>query len=155
MTRVISQVVEVCVFRFAENRPEYLLLRRAAEETIHTGIWQFVTGTIEDGEKGLGAALRELKEETGMTPERFWVVPYTNAFYDHRADAMTLIPFFAAQCAMGEVPRLSSEHTAFEWVGYKEARSRLVWPGQRNGLDVVHICIAGGEEASRLIAIPL
>jgi dATP pyrophosphohydrolase len=39
-----------------------LLLERAA----HPGYWQSVTGSLEDGETPLDAALREAEEETGI-----------------------------------------------------------------------------------------
>jgi len=155
MTSVVSRIVEVCVFRMRADHPEYLLLRRASDDAIHAGIWQIVTGTIEGGETALEASLRELREETGMRPERYWVVPTTNAFYDHRRDAVNLIPFFAAQVRESDEPRLSVEHSAREWLPLNDARARLVWPGQRNGLDLVHQYIVGGQEAARLIAISL
>jgi dATP pyrophosphohydrolase len=147
--------VEVCPFRFVHDRVQYLLLRRSENESIHPGLWQIVTGTMEDGESALQAARRELREETSIVPVRFWVVPFINSFYDHRHDTINLIPFFAAQRAAGEDPRLSAEHGASAWVTYEEGRNRLVWPGQRNGLDIVHRYLVGGEKAARMTEVPV
>lgn len=155
MTEVVSLIVEVCVFRMNGNRPAYLLLRRSAGESVYPGLWQIVTGTVEPGEKALDAALREVREETGAAPERFWVVPFTHAFYDHRRDAVNIVPFFAAQCSPETRITLSEEHSQCEWLPFAAARARLVWPGQRGRLEVVEQYIVGGEEASRLIAVPL
>lgn len=155
MAEVVSSLVEVCVFRMEGGRAAYLVLRRSATETAYPGLWQIVTGTIEPGEKALDAALRELREETGASPDRFWIVPYTHAFYDHRRDAVNLVPLFAAELSPGATITLSAEHARCEWLPFAAARERLVWPGQRNGLDVVDRYIVGGEEASRLIAVPL
>ena len=155
MTEVVSSVVEVCVFRMEGDRPVYLLLRRSDREPVYPGLWQIVTGTVEPGEKGLDAAVREVREETGAVPERFWVVPFTHAFYDHRRDAVNIVPFFAARFPPETHITLSEEHSRFEWLPFAAARERLVWPGQRNGLEIVEQYVVGGEEASRLIAVPL
>ncbi len=153
MPAIVSRVVEVCVFRFSGSRPEYLLLRRSPDDSLYPGMWQFVTGTIHRREKATVAALREFREETGLSPERFWVVPFTNAFYDHRADAMSFIPFFAVQVENGGEVRLSREHDAFQWLPFEQARRKLVWPGQRNGMQIVQEFVANGEEAGRLLRI--
>jgi len=154
MVSIVSRIVEVCVFRFAGNSPEYLLLKRSPGDMIHPGIWQIITGMIGEGETAVRAARREAREETGVEPDRFWVVPFTGSFYDPRTDEMHLIAFFAAQIGADAAVRFSSEHAAYEWLGLAEARRRLVWPGQREGLDIVDRCIAGGEEAARLSLLP-
>ncbi len=153
MPAIVSRVVEVCVFRFSGNRPEYLLLRRSPDDALYPGMWQFVTGTIRRREKATDAAMREFREETGLSPERFWVVPFTNAFYDHRADALSFIPFFAAQVENGKEVRLSREHDALQWLPFEQARRKLVWPGQRDGMQIVQEFVVNGEEAGRLLRI--
>jgi dATP pyrophosphohydrolase len=152
---VVSRYVEVCLFRIRADRGEYLLLRRAEDDPVHPGLWQYVTGKIEEGEKASDAALRELREETGAAPLRFWVVPAVNSFYDPRRDVVNLLPVFAAQMDPQCAVRLSAEHSEFRWLPYGEARSRLVWPGQRNCLDIIREYILGGEEAGNLLSIPV
>lgn len=155
MASVISNIVEVCVFRFHDSHPEYLTLKRSMDDTLYPGIWQIVTGTIHDGEKAFDAALREVEEETGLKPVGFWVVPHSNVFYDRAADAMHVSPMFAVQVGPEAEPRLSSEHSASVWLTSTDAQRRLVWPGQRRGIETVEQIIASGEEGMRLSAIPL
>lgn len=154
MAIIVCRIVEVCVFRFVNDRPEYLMLKRSPDEKIYPDLWQFVSGSLREGEKATTAARRELKEETGLVPKRFWVVPHTNMFYDPAYDAVNLSPLFAAQVGVNDEPVLSSEHCMYEWLAYVESRRRLVWPGQRAGLDVVDKYILGGEEAGILTLIP-
>jgi len=154
MPDIVSEIVEVCVFRFRDAHLEYLLLRRSPHDSLYPGIWQIVTGTIHPNERAVDAALRELKEETQLVPLRFWVVPHANVFYDRVADAMNLSPMFAVQVTDHDKPVLSEEHDAFEWVRLGPAKQRLVWPGQRDGLDVVEQSIGGGEAAMTLGLIP-
>ena len=154
MPRIVSSLVEVAVFRFANDRPEYLLLQRAAAEKLYPLLWQLVTGGIEGEERASDAALREMREETGLIPTSFWCAPVTNVFYDVRNDAVQLTPVFAAQVGAAGAVRLSAEHQAFLWLPFPAALNRLVWPGQRNALEIVHRSIAGGEEAARRVLVP-
>jgi dihydroneopterin triphosphate diphosphatase len=155
MAEVTSRIIEVCPFRIRGDRGEYLLIRRAPDDRLYPGLWQFVSGRVEEGEKAHEAALRELREETGAGPLRFWVVPAVNPFYDPQRDQISLVVLFAAQLESGFEVRLSPEHSMFEWLPYAEARRRLVWPGQRNCLDIVQQYILGGEEAGTLLELPV
>jgi dATP pyrophosphohydrolase len=147
-------MVEVCVFRFRSDNPEYLLLRRAPDEPVYPDIWQMVTGSLEAGETALAGGLRELREETGAVPERLWVVPWANTFFDRRRDALQITPMFAVQVGAQTEPVLSSEHSTFAWLRFPAAVQRLVWPGQRRGLEIVHQYIVSGERAADLGVVP-
>ncbi len=150
MTAIACKIVEVCIFKFQEDRPYYLLLHRSKDEAIYPGIWQFVSGSIEGDEKAADAAQRELREETGFTPAGFWVVPFVNSFYDPGWDSVNLSPLFAAQVLPGDEPKLSHEHYEFGWYLFDEAVRKLVWPGQREGMRIVHEYIVGGKNAAGL-----
>ncbi len=155
MPKISSQLVEVCVFRFSNDRAEYLLLRRTPGDPLYPGIWQVVTGTVQSGESAIEAALRELKEETELSPLRLWIIPQTSTFYDHAADTINISPSFAAQVGPGVGPTLSDEHERCAWMPYSEARRHLVWPSQRIGLDMVEEFILSGAEAGRVTEVPL
>jgi 8-oxo-dGTP pyrophosphatase MutT (NUDIX family) len=155
MASIVSNMVEVCAFRFRNDKPEVLLLRRAKDEVVYPGMWQLITGRVLEGETSLRAARRELQEETGLMPLRFWIVPFTSSFYDVRQDAIVVMPFFAAQLAADALPILSHEHDSHEWLAFPEAEGRLVWPGQRQGITIVRQYLVCGAEAGRLLEIVL
>jgi 8-oxo-dGTP pyrophosphatase MutT (NUDIX family) len=152
---VVSRTVEVCLFRIDHGVPAYLLLKRSADEALYPGLWQFITGTLRSGERAVDAARRELLEETRLAMKRFWVVPFVNSFYAAADDAVFMSPFFAAEVDTGAEPRLSHEHDEYVWCAHREANQKLVWPGQRQGLQIVHEYILGGQEASRLLSLPI
>jgi dATP pyrophosphohydrolase len=153
--RILCRTIEVCIFKFVNDRPLYLLLHRAKEEKVYPGIWQLMSGAIEENEKVHDAALREFREETGMEMSAFWVAPFVNSFYEPDIDAITLSPLFVAQVEEGSVPRLSPEHSEYGWFSYEEARQKLVWPGQREGLRIAHEYLVRGEKAASLLQMKL
>jgi len=153
MPAISCRIVEVCVFKFENDQAWYLLLHRSKDEKVYPNIWQLISGAVEDNEKAIHAAMRELTEETGLKPKALWNVPFANSFYDHIHDVINVSPFFAAQVEIGSEPRLSSEHFEHGWFTYRDAIQRLVWPGQRLGLQVVNEYIVGGQQASQLTRI--
>jgi 8-oxo-dGTP pyrophosphatase MutT (NUDIX family) len=148
MPAIISKFIEVCIFKFEHDRPRYLMLRRAKDEELYPGIWQFVSGELNTGEPGKEGALRELKEETGFVPLSLWVVPHVNVFYDARFDSVNLDPVFAARVAAGSEPKLSAEHDEYQWCGLEDAVRTLTWHGQREALRIVHELIVPGGPAA-------
>jgi dATP pyrophosphohydrolase len=155
MTVVVARTVEAVLFRFRGNVPEVLLLRRSEGESVYPGMWQIVTGTMQEGERAIDTAQREVREETGLTPRALWVVPAVNAFYEPHHDEVHLIPVFAAQVDVEAGVTLSGEHDRYAWVGPSEAVRQLPWPGQRRSVLTVQEEILRGREAALLTAYPL
>lgn len=150
MPEVRSTMIEVCIFKFENDHPLYLLLKRRDDEQVYPGIWQYVTGSLEGNETASEGALRELQEETGYKPLHFWNVSFINSYLDEPRNIVNLMPLFAAQVEAGNSPRLSSEHSEFQWLSYGDASRKLVWPGQRAGMKIVHETIVSGEKPAFL-----
>ena len=123
---------------------EVLALRRARGER-SGGSWETVHGSIESGETPAEAALREVREETGLVPERFYNVSRLETFYQHRTDEVVLIPVFAALVAREAAERLSSEHDASAWLPPADAAARFAWPRERRALEDVVLLFRKGD----------
>ena len=133
---IISKYVEVHVVRKFNNKPEFLMLKRSGKE-IYGGLWQIVTGKIKKGEKAFESALREMKEETGLIPKRFWTAPNVNSFYSYEEDCVIILPVFAALVDETDKVIISKEHTEFKWTNPGKAKTMLAWPGQRKSIDII------------------
>ena len=125
--------MDVYVLRPAAGGWEALCLRRAADER-SAGTWETVHGHIQDDEPPIVAAMRELREETGLEAERLYNVSRVESFYLHRQDILALIPVFCAFVAEGAEARVSEEHDACEWLPAERAAERFGWPRERRAL---------------------
>ncbi len=130
-------MIEAHIFRQTEEDLEFLLMKRAENE-IYAGVWQMVTGAIMHGEKAFDAAFREINEETGIIPEKMWVVPFVNSFYSRRRDHICMVPVFAALVEEKSEVKLSDEHSEYQWVRKDDAIRLLAWQGQRNSVKTIH-----------------
>jgi 8-oxo-dGTP pyrophosphatase MutT (NUDIX family) len=140
-------LVDVYVIRQRETGLECLALRRAAGGRC-PGSWETVHGHIEPGERPAEAAARELAEETGLVPVRFYNVSRVESFYQHRIDEVALVPVFVAFVAEDAVVRLGAEHDLSEWLDATTAARRFAWPRERRALaDIIAILAAGDAGA--------
>jgi len=136
MPKLISNMIEVHIFKMSENKIEFLLLKRSEKE-IYPGLWQMVSGKIKKSEKAYQTALREINEETNLKPIKFWVVPNINSFYLPQKDSVTFLPVFLAQVIKQSEVKLSNEHSDYRWLSAKEAKKLLAWSGQRRSVDII------------------
>ena len=111
----------------------------------NAGSWETIHGTIEPGETPVQASLRELREETGLAPEKFYNLSRTEAFYQHRTDQMALIPVFVAFVVPAATVQLSGEHDRAEWLSVADAARRFAWPRERRALDDILSIVGGGD----------
>ncbi len=123
---------------------EVLALRRAPHGR-NVGSWETVHGTIEPGETPVQASLRELREETGLVPDKFYNLSRTETFYQHKRDEVALIPVFAAFVASGASVKLSAEHDGAEWLKARDAAGRFAWPRERRAMEDILSIVGGGD----------
>ncbi len=134
--KIISNLIEAHIFREQNGKLEFLLLKRSPDE-YYPNLWQMVSGKIKESETAYNTALREIREETNLSPEKFWVAPTVNSFYSPDKDYICLIPVFAAKVKFDSQVILSKEHVEYKWVTPEEAKQMLAWDGQRKSVDVI------------------
>lgn len=152
MPRVRSTHVEVYVFR-RRGAVEFLALRRAADRRLLPGVWQPVTGKRRPVERALDAAVREVREETGLVPRRWWALETLTAFFEPGTDSILLLPLFAAEVGPGAAVRLSREHDRYRFLSAREAGRRYLWAAQRRALDAVRAEVLGGGALARALEV--
>lgn len=139
-----SDIIDVYIFRraapLASARDIHILqLLRATEPMAQT--WQPVMGHTEPSETAVDTALRELKEEVGLTPRAaafkgLWALEQVYPYYIADLDCIVLSPRFAVEVAPDWSPTLNAEHSASRWIGApfhagQPAADFFLWPGQK------------------------
>ena len=143
MTDVIAGVVDVFVIRPLASGWRVLVLQRAPD-TRCPGAWEAVHGRIERDERPEHAAVREVREETGLEVERLYNVT-TQPFYLHATGTVQVAVVFAAFVADAGTVSLSAEHARAEWLGVRAASQRFAWPREREALAHVRALLGGGD----------
>jgi dihydroneopterin triphosphate diphosphatase len=144
VTSIQVSFVDVYVVRPNGPALDVLALRRAPGGR-SPGSWETVHGHIEAGETPVAAALRELREETGLEPARLYNLSRVEVFYRHTSDEIALIPVFAGVVDAGAEARPSSEHDRVEWLAPAAAAARFAWPRERRALDDVLSILRSGD----------
>lgn len=141
-TAVRAGVVDVFVLRRRAGEWDALVLERAPAVRC-AGAWETVHGRIEPDERPEHAAIREVREETGLAVERLYNVT-VQPFYLHQERAVMLAVVFAA--VVPDVPlHLGPEHTRAEWLPIAEAARRFAWPRERANVADVAMLLSGGD----------
>jgi 8-oxo-dGTP pyrophosphatase MutT (NUDIX family) len=134
--------IDVYVIRPLREGWRVLVLQRALDTRCPTA-WEAVHGHIEAGEEPEDAALREVREETGLETARLYSVT-VQPFYLHRSHTVQLAVVFAAFVDEPASLTLGSEHQRAEWLGVDDALERFQWPREREALrEIAHLLRTG------------
>ncbi|WP_428940864.1 NUDIX domain-containing protein [Fontivita pretiosa] len=149
---VRHDMVSVFVIRPDESggSHEFLQLHRAAGDYLG-GTWQLVRGGVEPHESYVAAALRELREEAGLSPRELYRLGSVESFYTDVDDTLWhAVPFCAVVDRDAPVV-LNAEHDAFRWVPRRQIESLLMWPSERQLLaDLLHHVLAPAPARAHL-----
>ena len=148
-------LVDCWMFRIGRTarsvaRPEILLIRRAPERSL-PGLWQCVSGSLEEGERVAAGALRELAEETGFGAaeiEGFYDLDLVNQFHEPSVDGIVTAAVFAVRVRADIEPRLSDEHDLARWHDLDEAHQQVIWPGYRTAIERIRDDLSEPERAA-------
>ncbi|MDQ3872614.1 MAG: NUDIX domain-containing protein [Thermoproteota archaeon] len=121
----------VVFYMEGNSEPEYLLLHYVA------GHWDFPKGNIEAGEKEPQTAIREIREETGITDINFFDGFSMKIEYKYRHNKKLVqkeVIFYLAQTHTRKVI-LSHEHIGFAWRKFDDAIRQLTFRNATNLLS--------------------
>jgi dATP pyrophosphohydrolase len=123
------------VVRVREGRAEHLILRRSEDDEHFAGIWQPPCGSIEVGETAWQTALRECREEAGLTPTDLYSANMTQSFYAAVDDCIVVFALFVGFVPADAEVRLSPEHDAYEWIAAEKGPEYFAFYQQQECLE--------------------
>jgi 8-oxo-dGTP pyrophosphatase MutT (NUDIX family) len=142
--------IEAYVFRRRGRAVQVLALKRSSDRRTLPGIWQPVTGGRRRSETIFAAAAREVREETGLAPRRWWLLESPLLYFDRESGAPLALPRFAAEIGAGAEVRRSREHDDHRFVSPERAGRLFLWESQRHALRDLRVVWKGGSLAAAL-----
>lgn len=149
MPRVVSDIVDVYVFRRLNGRVQFLLLQRKPEVSMGN-TWQAFHSQIRMGNTTLQTVREVVSDAADLEVDEIYSADYINQFYDEGRDAMVLSPVFAVTVKAQSPVRLSGEFRDAAWFDRDESTMRLPFSGQRWAVRHIDEIMSIGE-AERLI----
>jgi tRNA nucleotidyltransferase (CCA-adding enzyme) len=135
------KAVFIVIYKKEKKKVIYLILKRK----LHWKGWEFTKGGIEKNETPMQCAIREIKEETNLTPKIIQMHNYSGKYnYDLKSkkDRKPYIGqsfiLFSAQIKGKKIKLDSIEHEDYKWENFKEALEMLTWVNQKNSLKIVN-----------------
>ena len=122
----------IVLFRNISNENEFLLLNYPQ------GHWDFIKGKMEKNETPHDTALRETKEETGISDIEFIDGFEESVEYDFRFNDENIhkkVIFFLAKTETLQTVSLSHEHNDYLWLGYNDALKKTTYGNAKNVLS--------------------
>lgn len=145
MSQKIRKKVQVWIYFYHPQKQSYffLILKTRPERK---SFWQPVTGSVEEGESLVEAALREALEETGLS---FQTQPSQlgNPFtFESRGEinletafSLEISPPFAEDQLGAPLVKLDPhEHTEYQWVNVTQAVQMIAYPSNIQMLQLLN-----------------
>ena len=143
MAQIEIGTVDVFVISPRSAGWRVLALQRAME-TRCPGAWEPVHGHIEPGEEPEDAAIREVREESGLSVDRLYNAR-VQPFYVHKTHTLQLAIVFAAFVDNPGVVVTGSEHQRAEWLSVEDALLRFNFPAERESLRTIVELLSTGN----------
>jgi 8-oxo-dGTP pyrophosphatase MutT (NUDIX family) len=112
-----------------------LILRRSASGQ---PVWGLPKGWVEPGESLEGAALREVKEETGVTAriiDKLGDIHYQFYSREERSYIQKTVHFYLMEYLSGSTEDHDHEVDEVGWFSLKEAEARMTYPTEQTILQ--------------------
>ena len=116
------------IFRLTPKGPRFLLLDYGKH-------WDYPKGHLEDGETAWQAAVRELREETGIRQvdrvNRFQRNMHYAFDSKKKGRVAKTVTYFLGRTRVEDI-ELSDEHVGYAWLAYEKALRRLTHDNARD-----------------------
>ncbi len=128
------------VYRFQGDQLMLLLLRHR-----HGGHWSFPKGHVEGDETEIQTALREIREETGLTVSLKEGFRHTVEYYPKPGVRKQVVYFLGEAASDAKAVRQEEEISELHWVEWSQAMEAVTFKNDRNLLNYAREYLTAGE----------
>ncbi|KAF5746176.1 Nudix hydrolase 2 -like protein [Tripterygium wilfordii] len=127
------------------SKREVLVVQEKGDKFKGTGVWKFPTGVVDEGEDICKAAVREVKEETGVDTEFVEVLAFRQS---HRSFFCKSNLFFVCmlQPHSSHIQKQISELEAAQWMPFEEYAAQPFVRDHKLFNYIAKICLAKSEK---------
>lgn len=154
MPEIISDIVDVYVFRRLNARVQFLLLQRRPNVPLGN-TWQSFHTQIQGYESTIEAGRRAVRELSGLTVSEVYSADYINEFFDDTRDVVVLAPVLAVNVSPQAPVTLGPELKECAWWDTNQAIARLPFAGQRWAVRHINELMSAGLAESQLYRLQL
>lgn len=154
MPDIVSDIVDVYVFRRLNARVQFLLLQRKANVPLGN-TWQSFHTQVQGHESTIRAARRAVRELAGLNISDVYSADYINEFFDDTRDVVVLAPVLAVNVSPQAPVTLGAELRECAWWDTKQAIARLPFAGQRWAVRHIDELMSVGQAESQLYRLQL
>ena len=137
----------IIIFRKTQEGPKFLLLYHGGK------YWNFPKGKLKKEENSYNAALREIKEETGLGRPDLHFNPRFKVhdryiFTENKQKIFKIVIYFLAE-TRNPIIKISKEHQGYGWFLYRDATRMLTHENLKQNLKKANEIIRGKSLPSR------
>ena len=125
-------MVRVATSLLVNDDGELLILKRSEKVKTYKGFWGGVAGYIEENEKPLETAIKEMKEEIGLKKEDFNLIKqlnpikFTDIYEKERYDWEIFV--FVFELRKKSEIKIDWEHSEYKWINPSEIENYKTVP---------------------------
>lgn len=154
MPHVVSDIVDIYVFRRLNARVQFLLLQRRSDVALpHT--WQAFHAQVRIGDTTMQTIQDTVKKLSGLNVSDIYSGDYVNQFYDESRDAIVFAPVFAVNVRPQSPIDLWEDYRDAAWFDRDEATARLPFSGQRWAVRHIDEIMGLGEAESGIYQLDM
>lgn len=126
---VLVRSAGTMVYRVRNNKKEFLIVQGRRGK-----VWEFPKGNIEKGESPKDAAIRETREEAGLSVKILEGFKH-DIHYNPANHIKKTVTFYIATTKNTRVKILRKEIRAYAWMSYNKARRKITFDNAKKALD--------------------
>ncbi|KAD3066626.1 hypothetical protein E3N88_34506 [Mikania micrantha] len=127
------------------NKGEVLVVQEKSGSFKGTGVWKLPTGTVEEGEDISLAAIREVKEETGIETEFMEVLAFRQSHKSFFSKSDLMFVCMLKPTSL-DIQKQDSEIEAAQWMPVEEYANQPFIKNHKSFDSIAKICIAKKDD---------